>query len=164
MSDKFEFIDGLKYAYPIVKMCAWLNVSTSGYYDWRSRPASATTERREQLKLLIQTAFTDSDSTYGYRRVAAQLDRWGAPAGPELVRALMRELGLIACQPRPWRPTTTRPGQTGALPDLVARDFSATAPGEKMVAVIFSSDVGHGCELGGCGVDGVLDGDVGCLV
>nr|QIY74590.1 hypothetical protein HEP84_41345 [Streptomyces sp. RLB1-33] len=27
-------------------------------------------------------------------------------AGAELVRALMRELGLVPCQPRPWRATT----------------------------------------------------------
>jgi hypothetical protein len=36
---------------------------------------------------------------------------WGVRVGAELVRALMRELGLVACQPRPWRPSTTRQGQ-----------------------------------------------------
>jgi len=34
------------------------------------------------------------------------LIRAGAYAGPELVRDLMRELGLVACEPRPWRLTT----------------------------------------------------------
>lgn len=137
MSDKFEFIDGLKCAYPIVKMCAWLGVSTSGYYDWRSRSASATTERREELKLVIAKAFDDSDGTYGHRRIAAQLARWDIQAGPELVRALMRELGLEPCQPRPWRPVTTLTGENPvAIPDLVARDFTATTPGRKMVGDI----------------------------
>jgi hypothetical protein len=72
----------------------------------------------------------------GYRRVALQLARWGVAAGLELVRALMRELGLVACQPRPWRPSTTKQGQAGPVPDLVARDFSASVPGEKMVGDI----------------------------
>ena len=49
-------------------------------------------------------------SQYGYRRVTRQLARWGVVAGLELVRALMRELGLVACQPRPWRPSTTSQG------------------------------------------------------
>src|SRR5207302_6845926 len=39
-------------------------------------------------------------------------------------------------QPRPWRPSTTRQGQAGPIPDLVARDFSAAVPGEKMVGDI----------------------------
>ena len=54
----------------------------------------------------------------------------------ELVRGLMRELGLVACQPRPWRPSTTQQGQAGPVPDLVNRDFSATVPGAKMVGDI----------------------------
>jgi transposase InsO family protein len=117
-------------------MCAWLEVSRSGYYEWRSRPESATAKRREELKLLIAKAFDDSDGTYGYRRIWWQLARWNVRAGAELVRALMRELGLVACQPRPWRPSTTVQGQAGPIPDLVRRDFSAETPGAKIVGDI----------------------------
>ncbi len=75
-------------------MCAWLSVSASGFFDWKRRPASLTHQRRERLTLLITEAFILSDETYGYRRIHAQLARWGVPCGPELVRAIMRELGL----------------------------------------------------------------------
>ena len=136
MTAKFEFIDAQKANYPVVRACAWLGVSRSGYYEWRDRPASATANRRERLKLLIRTVFTDSDGTYGHRRVYAQLARWGEAVSPELVRVLMRELGLVACQPRPWRPTTTIAGDAGAIPDLVGRDFTADAPGTKLVGDI----------------------------
>jgi len=136
----YEFID-VEYATSeaapaITLMCRWLEVSKSGYYEWRSRPESAMAKRREELKLLIKKAFGDSDGTYGYRRVWWQLARWGVQAGLELVRALMRELGLVACQPRPWRPSTTQQGHTGPVPDLVNRDFTADAPGQKMVGDI----------------------------
>jgi transposase InsO family protein len=117
-------------------MCKWLGVSKSGFYEWRSRPETATAKRRELLKLLIKKAFDDSDGTSGYRRIAAQLARWGVHAGAELVRRLMRQLGLVACQPRPWRPSTTKQGQAGPIPDLVRRDFTAAVPGEKMVGDI----------------------------
>ncbi len=117
-------------------MCALLDVSKSGFYEWRGRPASATAERREDLKALIISVFDDSDATYGYRRVHAALARRGVQAGAELVRALMRELGLVPCQPRPWRPATTVAGDAGAIPDLVARDFGAAEPGVKMVGDI----------------------------
>lgn len=117
-------------------MCAWLNVPRSGFYEWRGRPNSATAERRERLKELITEIFHASDETYGYRRVHAELARRGVPAGPELVRALMRELDLVACQPRPFRPVTTIAGDASAIPDLVNRDFHADAPGVKMIGDI----------------------------
>jgi transposase InsO family protein len=137
VTDKFAFIDAEKAMFPIVKMCTWLDVSTSGYYEWRDRPASATVQRRQRLAAVIQAIFEESESTYGYRRVHAALVRQGDGCGPELVREIMRELGLVPCQPRPWRPTTTLPGDgAAAVPDLVGRDFSAEVPGRKLVGDI----------------------------
>ncbi|MEC4020836.1 IS3 family transposase [Streptomyces sp. H27-D2] len=136
MTDKCEFIDGEKDHYPICKMCTWIGISASGFYDWRSRETSATAERRERLKAVIRHAFTDSDETYGYRRVHASLRRLGVQAGLELVRALMRELGLVSCQPKPWRTTTVPDAAADATPDLVNRDFTADAPGRKLVGDI----------------------------
>jgi putative transposase len=136
----YEFID-VEYATrenapAITLMCMWLEVSKSGFYEWLSRPESATARRRAELRLAIGDIFDDSDGTYGYRRIAAQLGRRGVAAGEELVRRLMRDLGLVACQPRPWRPSTTQQGAAGPIPDLVNRDFGASAPGDKMVGDI----------------------------
>ena len=140
MSDKYEFIDAehaTSMAAPtITQMCEWLGASRSGFYEWRSRPESATAKRRQRLRLAIKDIFDDSDGTYGYRRIAAELARRSVMAGAELVRKLMRELGLVACQPRPWRPSTTKQGTAGPIPDLVHRDFSAGKPGQKMVGDI----------------------------
>ena len=108
--------------------------SRSGFYGSRNAPESATAKRRGILALYVRKSFGDSDDTYGYRRVHTDLVAWGVPAGPELVRSLMRELGLEPCQPRPWRVSLTEgDGQEHDIPDLVNRDFTAGAPGEKMV-------------------------------
>jgi putative transposase len=145
VSARYELIDAEKATvtptgavkYSIVKMCEWLEVSSSGYYEWRDRSTSAAAARRDRLKVLIERVFTDSDGTYGHRRVLAQLARWGEPAGLELVRSLMRELGLVACQPRPWRHSLTEADAAPApIGDLVQRDFTALAPGQKMVGDI----------------------------
>jgi putative transposase len=117
-------------------MFKWTGVSKSGYYDWKKKPTSATAERREHLKGKITKVFEDSHGTYGYRRLHAALVRRGVNVGLELVRALMRQLGLVACQPRPWRLTTIPDPDAAATPDLVRRDFTANAPGEKMVGDI----------------------------
>jgi len=142
--DKYEFIDA-EYAAAaadkamtaptISQMCEWLRVSKSGFYEWRNNPGSATAKRREGLKLAIRKAFDDSDGTYGYRRVHAQLQRWGVSCGDELVRGLMRELGLVPCQVRRRRSLTVQ-AAAGPIPDLVGRDFTAEEPGQKMVGDI----------------------------
>jgi putative transposase len=139
VSDKYAFIDA-EYAAgcapTIERMCRWLQVSKSGYYEWLHRPPSATAQRRELLKIKIKALFEASDGTYGYRRLHEELVRGGEQVGPELVRELMRELGLVACQPRPWRPTTIQSDVQPATPDLVGRDFTAEAPGHRLVGDI----------------------------
>ena len=80
--------------------------------------------------------FDESHGTYGYRRLHAALARRGVPVSPELVRALARRLGLVACQPRPWRQTTVPDPAAPTIPDLVRRDFTAQTPGTKLVGDI----------------------------
>ena len=148
VASKYEFIDEMRLdtaecAYSGEFMCGRLGVSRSGYYDWRSRPESATAQRREELKLLIKKAFDISDSTYGHRCIQAQLHRWGISAGLELVRRLMRELGLEPCQPQPKRFNLTK-AAAGQVPDLVGRNFTADAPGEKLVGDITYIVTGEG--------------------
>jgi len=49
----------------------------------------------------------------------------------------MRDEGLIACQPRPFRITTDADARAAAdMPDLVKRDFDADRPGVKFVGDI----------------------------
>jgi putative transposase len=137
VSSIYEFIDGEKAHYPIVKMCDWAGVSRSGFYEWRGRPASATAERRAELAVDVKEVFDDSDGTYGYRRVQRELSRRGIEAGPELVRSIMRELGLVACQPRPYRATTIADREkAAATPDRLRGDFTADAPGTRLVGDI----------------------------
>lgn len=84
----------------------------------------------------MRFAFEQSDGTYGYRRVHAWLTRRGTRVDPDTVRTIMRDLGLVPCQPRPWRPVTTIAGDAADLPDLVRRNFTAEAPATKLVGDI----------------------------
>jgi putative transposase len=143
---RFAFIHDMdaEKAYSVVFMCRMLNVSRSAYYDWKDRPPSATTARRARLKRMITAAFEANHGTYGYRRVHAVLVRSGEHVSAELVRELMRELELWPCQPRPWRPTTTDADEGHRIPDLVGRDFTAEAPGTKLVGDITYIPTGEG--------------------
>ena len=152
MSEKYEFIDAECATLPaegdapaVVQMCEWLGVSTSGFYDWRSRPQSEAAQRRELLKIKVKALFEANNEEYGYRRIHAALVRGGETADDETVRKIMRDLGLVPCQPKPWRwSLTEQDGQAGPIPDLVNRDFTADKPGRKMVGDITYVDTWEG--------------------
>jgi len=138
---RYEYVDSQKVEptnrNPVVKMCRWLDVSTSGFYHWRTRPQSATAARRETLLARIRHYFEESEGTYGYRRIHADLTAEQTQCSPELVRQLMRQEGLVACQPRPFRVTTEANALAAAnMPDLLTRDFTAERPGVKFVGDI----------------------------
>jgi len=132
----YEFIHSEEGNYPIAWMCQWAKVSKSGYYNWLSRPESATAVRRRELAGHIRKIFDESDGTYGYRRVAATLDWQGVPADVDTVRSIMRELGLRAARPRRKVRTTVPAQDLDERPDLVQRDFTASVPGVKWVGDI----------------------------
>ena len=142
MTEKFEFIDAERAAAEaaelptVARMCALLDVSKSGYYEWRHRPVSAAQRRRELLADKIGALFQAFNATYGYRRIHAELVRAGERVGPKLVRKLMREMGLITVQPRPFRTTTEPDPSAPDTVDLVKRDFTASRPGTKVVGDI----------------------------
>jgi putative transposase len=130
-------VPGIRHALPQLQMCKWFEVSRSGFYDWRSRPESETARRRKILKIKIGALFEANNGEYGYRRLHAALLRGGERCSPELVRRLMLELGLVPCQPRPWRHSLTeQDALAGDVLDLVRRDFTAERPGQKMVGDI----------------------------
>jgi putative transposase len=152
VTEKYAFIDAECATLPaegdapaIMQMCEWLEVSSSGYYDWRKRPQSETERRRELLKIKIKSLFDYNNAEYGYRRIHAELVRGGEAVDDETVRRYMRDLGLVPCQPKPWRHSLTeQDGQAGPIPDLVNRDFTASKPGEKMVGDITYIDTWEG--------------------
>jgi len=124
-------------------MCELLDVSRSGFYEWCGRAPSAAQRRRDELTEMIRFVFANSGRTYGYRRVHAELVRAGVAVDDELVRRLMGAAGLVPVQVKRRRGLTVADKAAGPIPDLVGRDFTATAPGAKMVGDITQIDTGE---------------------
>ena len=144
MNEKFAFIAAEKAdvtsPYPVTKMCRWLEVSTSGFYDHLNAVESDRARRRTKIVPHVQAAFGAGRGTYGVRRVHQVLRRSHDPevasVSPKLVRSVMAELGLKACQPRAYKATTQPDPDASGPEDLVGRDFTADAPGTKLVGDI----------------------------
>jgi putative transposase len=137
-------IDAEKANYTIAWMCRLLGVPRSSFYAWRNRVETATAARRRELAAGVRRVFEEGRGAYGCRRVAAQLNRDGHPCSVGLVAGLMRELGLRACQPRAYKRTTVPGEQPVISPDLIGRDFTAAAPGQRLVGDITYLRTGEG--------------------
>jgi putative transposase len=139
-------IDAEKATYPIAWMCRLLDVPRSSFYAWRRRVAAETASaaRRRTLGEHVRRVFTAGRGAYGCRRVAAQLNRDGHPCSVGLVADLMRELGLRACQPRAYKRTTIAGETPVTSPDLINREFTAEAPGQRLVGDITYLRTGEG--------------------
>jgi putative transposase len=111
-------------------------VSPSGYFAWRSRPASY--RQREDLVLLshIRTAFARSNGTYGSPRMTRELQDEGLEVGRRRTARLMRENGLKARQKRRFKRTTDSHHAFPVAPNLLEQDFSAERPNQKWAADI----------------------------
>ena len=128
---KFTFIDAAKEEFPVQRLCKVLEVSQSGYFAWRSRPASR--RQRDDLVLLahVRSAFVLSNGTYGSPRMTRELQDQGLRVGRRRTARLMRENGLRARQPRRFRRTTDSLHAFPVAPNLLDQDFTASGPNEK---------------------------------
>jgi putative transposase len=137
-------IEAEKANYKIAWMCRLLNVPRSSFYAWRHRVETPTAARRRELSDHVRRVFTASRQTSGCRRVAAQLNREGHECSVGFVADLMRELGLAAVQPRAYKRTTVPGEYPVESPDLIGRDFTALAPGQRLVGDITYLRTGEG--------------------
>jgi putative transposase len=146
VSERCALIEAEKANYPILFMCALLDVARSTFYDWRKRVESPTAARRRMLAEKIRKVFEDSRQTSGCRRVAAQLNRDGIECSVGLVADVMRELGLRAVQPRAYKRTTVPGEEPVESPDLIGRDFdpASATPGARLVGDITYLKTGEG--------------------
>lgn len=131
----FELIDDHQAIFNVATMCRALGVSRSGYYSWRIRPPSLRAIDDEVLTEKIRMIHTKSRQTYGYRRVTAELtDGQGEQIGRHRVARLMRKEAIAGVTRRKFCRTTRRDERARPAPDLLNRDFTASAPGERFVA------------------------------
>jgi len=123
--------------FPIATMARVLGVSEAGYYAWRNRLPSAHALADAALLKRVRTIHASSRETYGAPRVHAALRADGGKHGRKRVARLMRAAGLVGASRRRAGVTTTkRDKEARPAPDLVDRDFTATAPNQLWVADI----------------------------
>lgn len=132
---KFGFVAKHRGIWPVEWLCEALGVSRSGFYAWRVRPLSARARTDAVLSPIVSSSFVLSDRTYGARRVLPDVRAAGYACGLHRVERLMKEQALRA-RPR-RRALPADPGERtmhAIAPNVLERQFTATAPNQKWVA------------------------------
>ena len=127
----FGFIEAEKANYPVTMLCRMLEVSKSGYYDWRIRrehPARRTAANRTLIDKITEI-HAQSGGTYGSPRVHKELVLGeGLRVGRSRIERLMRRAGICGVFRRRKSWTTHRDPRAELSDDLVHRKLSVERP------------------------------------
>jgi transposase InsO family protein len=129
----------MKDQFSILALCSELDVSPSGYYDWRLRQTSPGPRGLENQKLAtkINQLFEQSRQTYGSPRIVMELRKSGARHGRNRVARLMKQDGLCGRQKARYRVQTTDSNHDQPIaPNRLAEAPRASAPNQIWVADI----------------------------
>jgi putative transposase len=129
----------MKSHHAIFVLCANLEVSVSGYYDWRRRrttPGSRALQNQTLAKQ-IEVIHLQSRKTYGSPRIVDALRKGGCHHGRNRVARLMRQQGICGRQKARYRVHTTDSNHDQPIaPNLMALSPKAAAPNQIWVGDI----------------------------
>jgi transposase InsO family protein len=133
---KYAWIEANRDSYSVTLMCQLLGVSRSGWHAARVRGASARARSDAQLLEEIRRRQRKHHGRYGRRRMRRELSAaLGEPINEKRVGRLMRQGDLQSRQRRRFRVVTTDSKHTHPVaPNVLAREFVATAPNQKWLA------------------------------
>ncbi len=137
---KFAFVEqyaGSDADWTVTTICRVVVVSRNGYYDWlktKSRPLSPRRLRIATLSSAIESIFKQFNAKYGAPRIYKELIARGDECNRKTVARLMQRMNLVAKGKKKFRLHTTDSNHNYPIaPDLVQRDFTATAPNQVWV-------------------------------
>ena len=139
MTYRYRFISEHHATYGVARLCRVLAVSRrQGYYEWlAAQPArQARAEAEDELASQIRGIHGEHRGAYGSPRVADELRRRGRRVNRKRVERIMRERHIVGVTRRRRRSLTKQDMTATAAPDLIGRDFTAPAPGQRLVGDI----------------------------
>ena len=139
--------------YPVARLCRLLQVSRSGYGQWRSRPPSDRALANAALDAQVATIHAESRQSYGRPRILRELGQRGINAGHERIRRSLRRQALRPVYKRPYRVTTDSRHGKPVAENVLDRRFDGWATNQAWVADITYILTGEGWLYLACVLD-----------
>jgi putative transposase len=128
-----DYIDRHRNQFGVEPICEALQVAPSTYYAAKTRPPSARARRDAVIGPRLVELWERNYRVYGAHKLWKAARRDGLDVGRDQVARLMRAAGIEGTRRLKRVRTTRRDDQAARHPDLVNRDFTATAPNELWV-------------------------------
>ncbi len=125
---KYAFIRAYYKDYRVTRLCDVLEVSGSGYYDWRTRPESNRSRENRQLTEKIKDYHRRSRKIYGSPKIHRDLVSEGETCGVNRVARLMSTSGIQSKLARKFMITTDSKNTMQPAPDILQRRFVVENP------------------------------------
>lgn len=141
---RFHTIERCRETFPVSMMCRLLNVSTSGYYEWRGRKPGERQQDNTRLLKKIRHIHQDSDGVFGSPRIYEELRYRGETCSLNRVARLMQSNAMAGIpSKRQWR--KRKPGmRPDDIRNHLNRDFAAAEANMKWVTDITYVRTGEG--------------------
>lgn len=123
---KYRFIREQQATYPVTILCRVMLVSTSAYYEWRSRGAEVIDSGAWRLCQRMKSLFTESRQSLGSRQMSKQLRKEGFEIGRYRARSLMKKLGLEVKRKKQFVLTTDSKHTLPVAENRLNREFMPT--------------------------------------
>jgi transposase InsO family protein len=124
------------YRVPVAFTCALLGLSVSWFYKWVDHGPTKTQQRRAEVDAAVATEFTAQRGLHGSPRLVVDLRAKGSTVSAKTVADSMRRQGLVARIIKRRNGLTKQDKTAPTLPDLLRRDFTASAPNTRWVGDI----------------------------
>ena len=124
------------YRVPVAFTCALLGLSVAWFYKWRNREPTKTQLRRAKVDAAVAAQFAAHRGLHGSPRLFVDLREAGWTVSERTVADSMCRQGLVARIIKRRNGLTRQDKTAPKFPDLVRRDFTATAVNRKWVGDI----------------------------
>lgn len=115
--------------YSISALCRCLGIARSTYYyECHGR------QDESELEEAVQTAYDENRRVYGQRKLKQVLHRKGWSVSRRKIGRIMKKRGLVSAYTRKKYSTHTVKSNEAKIPNLLARNFNAQAPGACIVS------------------------------
>ena len=117
-------------------MCKVLEVSSSSYYKWKTKPISNRALKMNLIKEKITVIYFSSKQRYGSPRITIELISLGYQISRVTVAKYMRELGLRSKLCKKFKVTTNSKHNYLVVENILNRAFTVTEPSKVWVSDI----------------------------
>jgi hypothetical protein len=125
---RYQFIRDHAKQFHVRSMCRVLEVSPSGYYEWRDRPCSERAALNQRLLECIRAVHQRSHENYGAVKTWKALRADGYQCGRHRVSRLRRLHGIEAKRMRRFRSGYTARHTEGVVANLLRRNSPRMLP------------------------------------